>query len=229
MSIRIKTAPSLLVAAVLASVVSTATPCVAARAADDCLNGPKHQAPPGGHWYYRIDRPNNRKCWFVGDERLHVSQTGSRQPLASPSPPTLPPQTEAPIQPSPTDARAELPMVTTPTQPPQSLGPTRISASDKITEVVTDVSPPETPSPPSARDLEGETRVMRNGVIEKQLRAESRTEQLPGTTDREPTAELSAADATADLLALLLIILGLSTIASAAIEAGRRDVLSPIS
>ena len=47
MSSRIKTAPSLLVAAFLASVVSTATPCVAAGVAnDDCLNGPKHQAPP---------------------------------------------------------------------------------------------------------------------------------------------------------------------------------------
>ena len=68
MSSRIKTAPSLLVAAFLASVVSTATPCVAARVANDCLSGPKLQAPPGGHWYYRIDRPNNRKCWFVGEE-----------------------------------------------------------------------------------------------------------------------------------------------------------------
>ena len=46
MSSRIKTAPSLLVAAFLASVVSTATPCVAAGVANDCLNGPKHQAPP---------------------------------------------------------------------------------------------------------------------------------------------------------------------------------------
>jgi len=69
---------------------------------------------------------------------------------------------------------------------------------------VPDVSPSETPSPPSARDLEGDTRVMRDGVIEKQLTAESRTELLPGATEREPTAELSAADTTADLLALLL-------------------------
>jgi hypothetical protein len=238
-------APSLLVAALLASVVSTAATRVAARVANDCLNGPKHEAPPGSHWYYRIDRPTNRKCWFVGDERQQVSQTGSvsqggsRQLPASPSPPAPPPQTEAAIQSSPADARAELLLVATPTEPPQWLGPTGILNPEKITEVMPNVSPPETPSPPSARDLEGENSVMRDSVIDEQSRTQSRTEMLPGATEGEPTVGLSAADTATDLLwiglAMLLIILGLSTIGAClifrlavAVQAGRRNVLSPI-
>jgi hypothetical protein len=236
MSNQIKMVPSLVLATLLTSVVSTVAACVAARAADNCLNEPRHYAPPGSHWYYRFDSPNHRKCWFLGDEGRHVSQAGSPRPSAS-SPPPLPQQTAASIQPSLTDAHAEMPMVTTPTEQPQWSSSTRISNPDKITGVVPDASPSETLSPPSAHDLKGESRVMRNGVIDGQSRTESRTGLLPAVTDREPAAELSAEETSADPLrvrvALLLIVLGLSTIAgclifrpSAAVQAGRRDVFS---
>jgi hypothetical protein len=233
---RTKTAASPIFAAFLASVFSTAIACAAARAADDCLSEPKHQAPPGGHWYYRIDGPNHRKCWFLGDEGQKVSQAGSPRP-SSPLP--LPRRAAEAIQPSVADAHAELPKVTTPPEPPQWLGPTRPQwlgptgmNPEKITEVVPDASPSETLSPPSARDPEGETRVLNNGVVDGQSRTESRTELLPPATDREPAAELSAEETTAGpWLALLLIALGLATIAgslifklSAAVQAGRRDV-----
>jgi hypothetical protein len=232
MSNRIKTVPSLVFAAVLASVVSTAIACVAARAADDCLNEPNHQTRPGGHWYYRIERPNHRKCWYLRDEGQHVSQSGAPLPLASSSPPPPPRQTAAAIQTSLADAHAELPMVTTPTEPPQWFNSTTMSSPEKITEVARDASPSETVSPPSARDLESET-----GVIDGQARTQSRTELLPGATDREPAAEPSAEETTTDPvrvgLALLLIVLGLSTIGgclifrlSAAVQAGRRNVFS---
>ena len=228
---RTKTAVSPIFAAFLASVFSTAIACAAARAADDCLSEPKHQTPPGGHWYYRIDGPNHRKCWFLGDEGQKVSQAGSPRPS---SPLLLPRRTAAAIQPSVADAHAELPKVTTPTEPPRWFGPTSMSNPEKITEVVPVASPSETLSPPSARDPEGETRVMSNGVIDGESRTESRTELLPGATDREPAAELSAEETTAGPLrmplALLLIALGLSTIAGSLIfklsAAARRDVFS---
>ena len=227
---RTKTAVSPIFAAFLASVFSTAIACAAARAADDCLSEPKHQAPAGGHWYYRIDGPNHRKCWFLGDEGQKVSQAVSPRP----SSPLPLPRRAAAIQPSVADAHAELPKVTTPTEPAQWFGPPRMNP-EKITEVVPDASPSETLSPPTARDPEGETRVMNNGVIDGQSRTESRTELLPRVTDREPAAELSAEETTAGplpaRLALLLIALGLSTIAGslifklrAAVQAGGRDV-----
>src|SRR5262249_6697840 len=132
---------------------------------------------------------------------------------------------------------AEVPMVTTPAEPPQWLGTTRMLNPEKITEVVPDASPWKTLSPPSARDPEGETKVMSNGVIDGQSTTESLTKLPPGATDREAAAELSAEETTAGPLrmglALLMIALGLSTIAgclifklSGAVKPGRRDVFS---
>ena len=215
MSNRIKTVPSLVFAMLLASVVSTAIPCVAApRAADDCLSEPKHQTPRGGHWYYRFD--HNRKCWYLGGEGQQISQTGSPRPLASSSPPLPWRQTEA-AQTSLADAHAELQIATTPVttfaEPPQWLGPAGILSPEKITEVVRDASPSETPPALSTRELESETR-----AIEGQTRTESRTEPLPEpkATEAEHVAELSGEETAVDPprmgLALLLIGLGLSTI-----------------
>ena len=232
MSNRAKAAASPIFAAFLASVFSSAIACAATRAADDCLSEPKHQTPPGGHWYYRIDGPYHRKCWFLGDEGQKVSLAGSQRLSSSLLP--LPRPTTAAIQPSVADAHAEQPMVMTPTEPPQWSGPARMSNPENITEVAPDASPLETLSPPSARNPEGETRVMNKGVIDAQSRAESRTELAPGATDREPAAELSAEETTEDQLrvrlARLLIALGLSVLTGClifklctALRAGRRD------
>jgi hypothetical protein len=34
-------------------------------AAADCLVEPNRDAPEGLHWYYRVDRENDRKCWYL--------------------------------------------------------------------------------------------------------------------------------------------------------------------
>jgi hypothetical protein len=31
----------------------------------DCLTAPNSPAPPNGHWYYRTDRAQERKCWHL--------------------------------------------------------------------------------------------------------------------------------------------------------------------
>jgi hypothetical protein len=33
--------------------------------ADDCLTAPNSPAPQGTHWYYHVDRADQRKCWYV--------------------------------------------------------------------------------------------------------------------------------------------------------------------
>jgi hypothetical protein len=38
---------------------------VHAAAAADCLAEPNRDATEGLHWYYRIDRENDRKCWYL--------------------------------------------------------------------------------------------------------------------------------------------------------------------
>ena len=34
--------------------------------ADECLGRPGATTPKGSHWFYRIDRKSNRRCWYLG-------------------------------------------------------------------------------------------------------------------------------------------------------------------
>jgi hypothetical protein len=43
------------------ALVIGASPVMAA----DCLTEPNRDAPPGQHWYYRVDHANDRKCWYL--------------------------------------------------------------------------------------------------------------------------------------------------------------------
>ena len=55
---------SLLASALLVTISHAATP-----AASDCLSDPKDQkTPQGSHWYYRIEHPSNRHCWYLRGE-----------------------------------------------------------------------------------------------------------------------------------------------------------------
>ncbi|MGB9367352.1 MAG: hypothetical protein WCE79_15195 [Xanthobacteraceae bacterium] len=41
---------------------------------DACLRAPKGVAPQGQHWYYRTERPSVRKCWYLAEKGLTVTQ-----------------------------------------------------------------------------------------------------------------------------------------------------------
>jgi len=45
-----------------------------ARAEDECVAKPNTQSSQGGHWYYRTDRVNNRKCWYLRSDDGQVQQ-----------------------------------------------------------------------------------------------------------------------------------------------------------
>jgi hypothetical protein len=49
----------------------------------ECKPSPGESAPAGLHWYYRIDRTNNRHCWFLHSNgmQVHTHEDG-----ASPNP-----------------------------------------------------------------------------------------------------------------------------------------------
>lgn len=94
---------SFLASAPLATVSHGAT-----GAADDCLAGPKGQAPQGAHWYYRVDR-TKRHCWYLADQRARPSQTTAAN---SPAPAKPPQDAEAAMQQSVANAHAELPAQT---------------------------------------------------------------------------------------------------------------------
>jgi hypothetical protein len=98
---------SLVAGAALTTISYGATPT-----ADDCLAGPTDHAPQGGHWYYRIEHPSNRHCWYLKDEHDKVSQIAP--PSAAPSTKPIAPMTETAMPRSVADARAELPASQTP-------------------------------------------------------------------------------------------------------------------
>lgn len=59
-----------------------------ARAAD-CLTAPNSSAPENSHWYYRTDRTQQRKCWYLRAANQPSQQEGmptrSEAVLAKPS------------------------------------------------------------------------------------------------------------------------------------------------
>jgi hypothetical protein len=55
--------------AVLSTVfVGAMPPIVSAQAIEDCIESPNSAPPQGSHWYYRTDRVNQRKCWYLGPQ-----------------------------------------------------------------------------------------------------------------------------------------------------------------
>jgi hypothetical protein len=53
------------VAALLLSGIGVGLPIDSASADDNCASAPGAAAPAGQHWYYRFDRVNHRKCWYL--------------------------------------------------------------------------------------------------------------------------------------------------------------------
>jgi hypothetical protein len=92
----------------LAGVSHTTLANGAAREPNDCLSGPKGQTPPGGHWYYHIDRVTKRHCWYLADEAAgRLSRVAPQNP--APLTRQVSPQQQA-VTLSFADARAELPL-----------------------------------------------------------------------------------------------------------------------
>jgi hypothetical protein len=92
----------LLAGAPLTTISHSAVP-----AADECLSAPKKaETPPGGHWYYRVDRVTKRHCWFVAEERGKPAR--SARPNSSPTAKPASPEAETAMQGSIADAHAEL-------------------------------------------------------------------------------------------------------------------------
>jgi hypothetical protein len=75
-------------------------------AADECLAGPKGQTPEGRHWYYRIEHPSNRHCWYLRAEGDAPAQTAAANPPAAAKP--VAPKPDETMPGSVANARAEL-------------------------------------------------------------------------------------------------------------------------
>src|SRR5262245_44225696 len=72
-------------------IISTSQLSLAEPASDECKTKPGSSAPPGSHWYYRINRTDQRRCWFLGPEGAYVRsqarETASNVSLPRRTPP----------------------------------------------------------------------------------------------------------------------------------------------
>jgi hypothetical protein len=84
-----------IVASLITAVTVLATlPAHVVLAADDCLTEPNLRAAQRAHWYYRVDRVKNRKCWHLRQQDVDVPPAVSPQAQSSPktmTQPTSPP------------------------------------------------------------------------------------------------------------------------------------------
>jgi hypothetical protein len=72
------------IATLLIAGLGVAAPTSAARATD-CLAAPNSPAPEGRWWYYRLDRPTQRKCWHLRSLGKPAQQTTERAATGSAS------------------------------------------------------------------------------------------------------------------------------------------------
>src|SRR5262249_57708586 len=68
------------------------------QAAEECRARPGSTAPPGSGWYYRINRADHRRCWFLGAKNTSSHVTNHRQ-LAVESTGVVPQQQQTGAQP----------------------------------------------------------------------------------------------------------------------------------
>ena len=114
-----------LVATLLAWSISVAASTITARA-DDCLAEPNSPAPAGSHWYYRLDKATQRKCWYIHAKDQSVQPAAAQAtsdpaslPPASPIPAEKPATASAngPISINASDSTAPLPRIKAPVKP----------------------------------------------------------------------------------------------------------------
>ena len=78
-------APAILIMP-LATVLGTGQTSVAEPAVDECKTAPGSSAPSGSHWYYRVNRTDQRHCWFLGPEGAQVRSQARKTPARTSSP-----------------------------------------------------------------------------------------------------------------------------------------------
>jgi hypothetical protein len=96
-----------IVASLMAGVPLATVSHAAAQAADNCLASPKDEAPRGSHWYYRIEHPSNRHCWYLRAATQTAPSNASVDASPSANNPTSP-TASMPMPGSVANARAEL-------------------------------------------------------------------------------------------------------------------------
>ena len=70
--LRLKLLPAVFFIMAAAIVMTQAT--LVAVASEECRPQPGASGPTGSRWYYRVDRVNQRRCWYLSSSNSHLRQ-----------------------------------------------------------------------------------------------------------------------------------------------------------
>jgi hypothetical protein len=157
----------------------SATP---APAADECLLAPRNETPDGSHWYYRIEHPSNRHCWYLREEGDAHAQNAASNSSASAQPVSPTPDKAMPG--SVANAHAEL------TSPRAGVDRDRAANTGQV-PAAANAAIIDTPPPANAADTDMLTSVVASRWPE-QLSANSPVAPPPPPAPANPPADLQA-------------------------------------
>ena len=82
-----KILPAILIV-VPAAILLTAQASLSEPTAEECRTRPGSSTPRGGHWYYRINRTDKQRCWYLSSEGMEVRShgRGTTSLVSSPTP-----------------------------------------------------------------------------------------------------------------------------------------------
>jgi hypothetical protein len=124
--------------------LSTALP-LGAHAAETCLAAPKGAAPQGSHWYYRLERGSQRKCWRL------VQKDQKGQGTAAQAAPQGDVDDDTEETPAPQAAKKPGGRVTAPQPKASSTLVTKdVSDTDNTNDTTATTQPVQWPDPPAS-------------------------------------------------------------------------------
>ena len=103
--------------------------------ADDCLTAPNSPAPQGTHWYYHVDRTNQRKCWYVRASSQPAQQAAA-QATSEAAPAAQSDSMPVSSGPMPATAAASAPTLVSPGNSAPPLPHARILAKPKLAAAI---------------------------------------------------------------------------------------------
>jgi hypothetical protein len=170
------------IATLLIAGLGVAAPTSTARATD-CLAAPNSPAPEGRWWYYRLDWPTQRKCWYLrslGKPAQHTTEgaaRGSASPVRSPSDPTRP-----------TEPKSTAHDDTTPSSPDSKTAPVGSTEQEvpapQVSPLMQTTAPTTTPAP-TVRPL---TSTSSKPIVEQNAHEEITTQSIPERPAQETSA-----------------------------------------
>jgi hypothetical protein len=218
--------PAIAALALAASAIALAAPSDAAPA-ESCLAAPKGVAPQGRHWYYRIERSSQRKCWYLAEKGRRIAQRAETRAApaqsqaddegdATPAPvaaaPAAPPMATAP--PSPATNVPAQPIADAPAPKITTLVTRNVSNGDQPAQSAPPA--PEAAQPAPAKSAQAAAAPNSSPMIAAEAPAPApvqapREQEAPRAIAEQPPAPIPAAETTstaAETTPVLQLVLG---------------------